>query len=72
MWYCANEMEERTDKFGATAANILLTLVYFTALLPFGVATRFFADFLPIRKRPNTWLDYPPSSNKGNDARDQR
>ncbi len=72
IWYRANEMAESAHNFGTASANILLTLVYFTVLLPFGLTTRLFSDLLRTSKRPNTWLDYSPPANKGSDARDRR
>jgi hypothetical protein len=38
---------------------VFLTVFYGVIVLPFGLATRLFADPLRIKKRPTQWLDQP-------------
>ncbi|HVP00764.1 MAG TPA: hypothetical protein VMT15_22000 [Bryobacteraceae bacterium] len=44
---------------GNFQARILLTLIYAILVLPFGLAVRFFADSMNIKKRPVKWFDSP-------------
>jgi hypothetical protein len=37
--------------------RLLLAVVYFVVLLPFGIAVRFLSDSLRIRKRPTSWTN---------------
>jgi hypothetical protein len=46
-------------KIATFQARVLLTVFYGVLVLPFGVATRLFADPLRIKKRPTQWLDRP-------------
>jgi hypothetical protein len=45
---------------GNFQARVLLTILYFTVVLPFGVGSRLFSDPMRIRHRPTGWLDHPP------------
>jgi len=38
---------------------VFLTIFYTVIVLPFGLATRWFADPLRIKRRPAQWLDHP-------------
>lgn len=40
-------------------ARVLLTIFYALLVLPFGLAARFFADPLRIKRLPTQWLDHP-------------
>jgi hypothetical protein len=46
---------------GNFQARVLLTILYFTVVLPFGVGLRLFSDPMRIRHRPTAWLDHPPT-----------
>jgi len=47
---------------GQFQARLLLTLLYFVALLPFGICVRFLGDPLRIRKRPTKWVKVTPQT----------
>jgi hypothetical protein len=47
---------------GEFQARLLLTLIYFGALLPFGICVRLFADPLRIHKRPTGWSKPAPQT----------
>ncbi len=62
---------------GDTVARVLLTVFYFTIMLPFGLATRLFGDRLDMKKwqhssgsRPN-WVARSTSDKQLDDARRQ-
>ena len=44
---------------GNFQARLLLTIFYFTVMLPFGLAVRLFSDPLRIKTRPTEWLHSP-------------
>lgn len=46
------------QKFGNVQARVLLTLIYATVILPFGISVRLFSDPLRIKHRPSRWLRY--------------
>ena len=46
------------QKIGDFQARVFLTVFYGVVVLPFGLATRAFADPLRIKKRPTQWLDH--------------
>jgi len=46
-------------KIGNFQSRVLLTIFYFTVVLPFGLAARLFSDPLRIKKRPTQWLEHP-------------
>jgi len=48
-------------KIGTFQSRVLLTVLYVVLILPFGLATRWFADPLRIKRRPNSWLDHDNS-----------
>jgi hypothetical protein len=50
-------------KIGNFQARVLLTLLYATLVLPFGLCVRLFSDPLRIKKRPGHWLDRAEESN---------
>jgi hypothetical protein len=43
-------------RIGDFQARVLLTIIYIVLVLPFGLAVRFFADPLRIKKPPTGWL----------------
>lgn len=45
---------------GNFQARVLLTLIYATVVLPFGLMTRLFSDHLHIKNRPTKWGERPP------------
>ena len=48
-------------KIGDFQARLLLTVLYFTAVLPYGIAVRLFSDPLRIKKTTvSNWLDKKP------------
>jgi hypothetical protein len=42
---------------GTFQARVLLTILYATVVVPFGIGVRLFSDPLRIRHRPKAWLD---------------
>jgi len=42
---------------GNFQARVLLTILYFTVVLPFSIGVRLFSDPLRMRHRPTSWLD---------------
>ena len=49
-------------KIGNFQARVILTIIYSILVLPMGLAIRFLADPLRIRKRPKGWLDRSDSA----------
>lgn len=47
---------------GDFQARVLLTVLYFTVLLPFGLAMRVFGDRLHIKHRPEGWQSGEPEA----------
>lgn len=47
-------------KIGNFQARVLLTIIYATVVLPFGLMVRLFSDTLQIKQRPTTWIDRTP------------
>jgi hypothetical protein len=47
------------QKIGNFQARVLLTIIYASLVLPFGLLTRLFADPLRVRRRPEGWIDHP-------------
>ncbi|HKD62093.1 MAG TPA: hypothetical protein VKB47_16650 [Terracidiphilus sp.] len=43
-------------------ARILLTIIFFVLVMPFGLVTRFFADRLYMKKRPVRWFERKPET----------
>lgn len=44
---------------GNFQARVILTILYATVVMPFGIALRLFSDPLRIKHRPIAWLDHP-------------
>jgi hypothetical protein len=53
-----------SQKAADTQARVLLTIFYFTVMLPFGVVFGLFKDPLQIKRRPegSFWLERKPTS----------
>jgi len=49
-------------RIGNFQARVLLSIFYAVIVLPFGLATRVFADPLRVKKRPIQWLDHSDES----------
>jgi hypothetical protein len=47
------------QKIGNFQARLFLTAFYGVIMLPFGLATRAFADPLRLKQPPTEWLDHP-------------
>ena len=64
---------ELSQKAADTQARILLTVFYFTVMLPFGVVFGLLKDPLHIKRRPQGtyWLERKPASETLADARRQ-
>lgn len=45
-------------KIGDFQARVLLTIIYATLVLPFGVIVHLFGDPLHVRRRPAQWQDH--------------
>jgi hypothetical protein len=46
---------------GTFQGRVLLTILYVTVVLPFGIGVSLFSDPLRIRHRPRSWLGREPS-----------
>ncbi len=47
-------------KIGNFQARVLLTIIYATVVLPFGLLVRLFSDNLLIKSRPTKWIERSP------------
>jgi hypothetical protein len=57
---------------GDVQGRVIVTLFYFTILVPFGLGSRLFGDALHIRsKNPPQWMERPPVENGLEEARRQ-
>ena len=56
---------------GNFQARILLTIIYYVLILPFGLVVRVFSDSMHMKKRPAKWFDHPPTPNTLEEARRQ-
>ena len=80
VWLCLPKSLRTTlwegwKKFGHALGNfqarVLLTIIYYVLVLPFGLAVRVFADSMHMKKRPDRWFDHPPLPNTLEEARRQ-
>ncbi len=66
---------EGWKKFGHAVGNfqarLLLTLIYYVLVLPFGLGVRLFSDSMNMKKRPSKWFDHPSLPNTLEEARRQ-
>ena len=56
---------------GNFQARVLLTVIYYVLVLPFGLAVRLFSDSMHMKNRPEKWFDHPPLPNTLEEARRQ-
>ncbi len=72
LWFCLpaglrEKISGRWKKIGHAIGNfqarILLTLIYYVLILPFGLIVRVFSDSMHMKKRPEKWFDHPPAPN---------
>jgi hypothetical protein len=80
LWFCLpaslrTKLWEGWKGFGHALGNfqarVLLTVIYYVLVLPFGLAVRVFADSMHMKKRPEKWFDHPPLPNTVEEARRQ-
>jgi hypothetical protein len=50
-------------RIGNFQARVILTVLYFTAILPFGVIARFASDPMRIKHPPTGWTPIPEDQN---------
>ena len=58
-------------KIGNFQARVLLTIIYATVVLPFGLLVRLFSDSLLIKQRPTQWIERSPEAHDLTWARKQ-
>ncbi len=68
IWEAWKQLARRIGNF---QARVLLTILYAVFILPFGLAVRWFADPLRIKRRPPQWLDHPDETSEMSWARRQ-
>jgi hypothetical protein len=56
---------------GDVQGRVIVTLFYFTILVPFGIGSRLFSDPLRIKSSSPHWLDRHPVENGLEEARRQ-
>ena len=80
IWFCLPaglraKISARWKKIGHAIGNfqarILLTVIYYVLVLPFGLVVRVFSDSMHMKKRPEKWFDHPPIPNTLEEARRQ-
>jgi hypothetical protein len=80
LWACLpaslrTKLWEGWKKFGHAVGNfqarLLLTLIYYVLVLPFGLMVRLFSDSMHTKKRPGKWFDHPAIPNTLEEARRQ-
>lgn len=80
VWFCLpaplkTKLSEGWKKIGHAIGNfqarVLLTLIYYVLVLPFGLAVRLFSDSMYMKRRPEKWFDHPSSPNTLEEARRQ-
>ncbi|HUI84755.1 MAG TPA: hypothetical protein VL240_11050 [Candidatus Binatia bacterium] len=75
MWQGVKKLWEAWKKIARAIGNfnarVILTVLYYLVILPFGLAVRFFSDSLRTRKRPPKWFDHPALPNTLEEARRQ-
>jgi hypothetical protein len=60
LWEAWKRLAHRIGNF---QARVLLTILYLTLVLPFGLAVRLFSDPLRLKKRPDSWLKSQENTN---------
>ena len=80
VWFCLpaglrTKISDRWKKIGHAIGNfqarVLLTLIYYVLVLPFGMMVRVFSDSMHTKKRPDKWFDHPSMPNTLEEARRQ-
>ena len=56
---------------GDVQGRVIVTLFYFTILVPFGIGSRLFSDALRVKSSSPQWLDRAPVENGLEEARRQ-
>ncbi len=56
LWEAWSRVAQRIGNF---QARVLLAAIHAVVVLPFGLAVRWSADTLRIKRRPTQWLDRP-------------
>ena len=56
---------------GDVQGRAIVTLFYFTVMIPFGLGARLLGDALRVKSAPDKWLDRPPVQNGLEEARRQ-
>jgi hypothetical protein len=49
-------------RVGTFQGRVILSVVYYVFVWPFGFGMRLFSDSLRTKKRPATWLEYSPEA----------
>jgi hypothetical protein len=49
-------------RVGTFQGRVILSIVYYVFVWPFGFGMRLFSDSLRTKKRPMAWVDYPPEA----------
>jgi hypothetical protein len=69
----AKSVWRKWQSFGRAVGNavgrVVMTLLYFTIVLPFGLGVRFFGDPLRLKKHKPHWLDRQSHDQTLEDAR---
>ncbi len=60
-----------TSIVGDVQGRVIVTLFYFTILVPFGIGARLFGDALHLRPAPPQWLERAPVQTQLEEARRQ-
>lgn len=80
LWFCLpsalrTKISDRWKKVGHAIGNfqarVLLTVIYYVLVLPFGMMVRLFSDSMHMKKRPDKWFDHPALPNTLDEARRQ-
>ena len=80
LWFCLPaslraKISARWKKIGHAIGNfqarVLLTVIYYVLVMPFGLAVRLFSDSMHSKKRPEKWFDHPAISNTLEEAQRQ-
>jgi hypothetical protein len=66
-----NGWKKLARRIGTFQAKVVLTIFYAILVLPLGLAVRWFADPLNIKRRPIAWKERPQEANLLESARRQ-
>ena len=56
---------------GDVQGRVIMTVIYFTILVPFGIGSRLFSDPLHIKQASAQWIERPAVPTDLDSARDQ-